>query len=243
MIDPRISIIDKRLENVKRIIAVSGGKGGIGKSVTASLLALCLARNGKKTGLIDLDLSSPTTHVILGVKGAFPAEDKGLIPPVIYNNLSFMSVIYFSGESAPPLRGNDVSNAIIELFAVTRWDELDFLIIDMPPGISDAWLDVIRLVKRMEYLIVAVQSKAALEITKKEIRILKELGIKIAGLLENMKRGMNSFVEDEASGLCIPSLGSIDFENTFEDAIGDTNRLLQTSFANKVVRIVEDKIK
>lgn len=243
MIDPRISVIDKRLKNVKRIIAVSGGKGGIGKSVVASLLALCLAKNGKKVGLLDLDLSSPTTHVILGINKVCPTEDKGIIPPVIFNNISFMSVIYFSGNNPSPLRGNDVSNAIIELLAITIWNDLDFLIIDMPPGISDASLDVIRLIKRMEYLIVTIPSRVALEVTKKEVTVLKELGIKIAGVLENMKRDTQSFVEEEINNLNIPILGSIDFEGMFENAIGDANSLLHTNFANKLEKIVREKIK
>jgi ATP-binding protein involved in chromosome partitioning len=242
MIDPRISVIDKRLKNVKRIIAVSGGKGGIGKSVVSSLLALCLAKNGKKVGLLDLDLSSPTTHVILGINKVCPTEDKGLIPPVIFNNISFMSVIYFSGNNPSPLRGNDVSNAIIELLAITIWNDLDFLIIDMPPGISDTSLDVIRLIKRMEYLIVTIPSRVALEVTKKEVKVLKELGIRIAGVLENMRRDEKAFVEEEINNLNISILGSIDFEDTFENAIGNAKKLLHTNFATKLDKIVRDKI-
>ena len=82
MVDPRTSIIDERLKRVSRIIAVSSGKGGVGKSLIATTLALTLARKGLKVGLFDLDFTSPSTHLILGAKNAQPKEEKGIVPPV-----------------------------------------------------------------------------------------------------------------------------------------------------------------
>ncbi|MCK5023812.1 MAG: P-loop NTPase, partial [Candidatus Aenigmarchaeota archaeon] len=142
--DPRLEIIDRRLEKIKKIVAVSGGKGGIGKSSAASTLALMLSKAGHKVGLLDLDFSSPSTHVILGIEDLYPVEEKGIIPPEIYG-IKYMSIIYYTGDNPSPLRGGDISNAIIELLAITRWEELDFLVIDMPPGIGDIALDTIRL--------------------------------------------------------------------------------------------------
>ena len=81
-IDPRPSVIAERLKGVKRVIAVTGWKGGIGKSVTASTLALLLAKKGYKTGLFDLDFAGASDHLVLGAKGLFPKEEKGLEPPV-----------------------------------------------------------------------------------------------------------------------------------------------------------------
>ena len=153
-----MNIIDKRLENIKRLIAVGGGKGGIGKSLTASTLALTLSKLGYKVGLLDLDFCGPSTHIILGIKGIYPKEEKGIIPPEIYG-IRFMSIIYYAGDNPSPLRGTDISNAIIELLAITQWGELDFLIIDMPPGIGDPILDTIRLIKRVNFLIITTQSR------------------------------------------------------------------------------------
>ena len=83
MIDPRTSVIGERLSKISRIIAVSSGKGGVGKSMIATTLALSLAKYGCKVGLFDLDFTSPSTHVILGAQNLQPTEEKGLIPPTI----------------------------------------------------------------------------------------------------------------------------------------------------------------
>src|SRR3990172_6783164 len=148
MRDPRTSIINQRLARITRLIAVSSGKGGVGKSLIATTLALTLAKKGCKVGLFDLDFTSPSTHTILAAKNAHPTEDKGLIPPNV-QGLEYMSLIYYTNDQPAPLRGTDTSNALIELLAVTRWSQLDYLIIDIPPGIGDAVLDLIRLVNRI----------------------------------------------------------------------------------------------
>ena len=94
----RVNVIEKRLRNVKRIISVASGKGGVGKSLVASSLALNLSHKGFNIGLFDLDLYGPSLHIILGVKKQnFPEEEKGIIPPKIHG-INFMSIIYFTKE-------------------------------------------------------------------------------------------------------------------------------------------------
>jgi ATP-binding protein involved in chromosome partitioning len=242
MIDPRLHIIGKRLENIKRIIAVSGGKGGIGKSTVASVLALCIAKNNYKVGLLDLDLSGPSTHVILGIDGAYPKEDKGLIPPEIHG-IKYMSIIYFAGNNPSPLRGTDITNIIIELLTITIWDQLDVLIIDMPPGISDSILDVIRLIKKMEFLVVTTPSKVAIGVMKKELKILTELNMPVIGILENMKIKDSSILSDEIKYLYIPLLGSINLDYSFEDATGNVNKLIETACFRQLDEVFLTKIK
>ena len=156
--EPRISVIEKRLHNINRIISVASGKGGVGKSLIAATLALHLSQKGYKVGLLDLDLYGPSAHIILGIHDQFPQEEKGLIPPQIHG-IHFMSIVYFTEEKPAPFRGNDISNIIIELLAITQWGTLDFLIIDMPPGIGDETLDVIRYMRPSEFLIVTTPSK------------------------------------------------------------------------------------
>jgi ATP-binding protein involved in chromosome partitioning len=114
--------------------------------MVASALALSLKEKGFSVGLLDLDFTSPSTHVILGVEGLQPEEEYGIIPPLAHG-LRYMSITYYSLDKPAPLRGADVSDAIIELLAITRWGELDHLIIDMPPGLGDATLDMIRLIE------------------------------------------------------------------------------------------------
>ncbi len=234
--DPRIGIIEERLKGVNRIVAVSSGKGGVGKSLIASTLALTLARRGYKVGLFDLDFTSPSTHVILGVEGLQPREEKGIIPPQVYG-LKYMSIVYYSGEYVSPLRGADVSNALIELLAITRWDNLDFLIVDMPPGISDATLDVIRLVKRIEFVVITTPSRLAFETVRKLIDLLSELGIPIMGVVENMKMKESRFIQQQIEGRGITFWGDIPFDTELEEAIGDVNKLLATQFSKKLGEI------
>ena len=242
--DPRLRIIDKRLKNIKTMIAISGGKGGIGKSLVASTLSLILSKLGYKVGLLDLDFCGPSTHIVLGIRGIYPKEEKGIIPPEIYG-IKFMSIIYYAGDNPSPLRGIDISNAIIELLAITRWGPLDFLIIDVPPGIGDTTLDIIRLMKKTGFLIITTQSKVVLETVKKVLRMLKELEVPIIGVIENMKISKISFVKEQSKTFNVPFLGEIDFDEDLEDSIGDINKLLKTNFAQNMREIVlsTDKFK
>jgi ATP-binding protein involved in chromosome partitioning len=232
-LDPRTTVINERLKRIGRIIAVSSGKGGVGKSLVATTLALSLSRRGYKVGLFDLDFTSPSTHLILGAKNVQPKEEKGLIPPKV-KGLAYMSLVYFSRDQAAPLRGADVSNALIELLAVTQWGELDFLVIDMPPGIGDVVLDLVRLVKRIEFLIVTTSSLLAFETVKKQVRLLQDLKIPIIGAVENMKRGKADDIERETEKLGVKFLAAVPFDPELEDAIGDVVKLLGTVFAQRI---------
>jgi len=236
MIDPRLSIVEKRLSEIKRVIAVSGSKGGVGKSTIASLLALLLSKKGHKVGLLDLDFFSPSQHIMLGTKKVSPKEDKGIIAPEIAG-ISFMSIIHFTGENPVLIRGNDVSNAIIELLAITRWPELDFLIIDMPPGIGDATLDILRLAGNAEFILVTTDSKLSLEGVKKLAIALKELNIPILGIISNMSKRKDR-AKEFAVSLGIDFLGMICYDEGLEDAIGKRNKILKTLAAKQLEEII-----
>jgi len=233
MADPRTSIVNKRLKGVRRIIAVSGGKGGVGKSLFASTFALILAKKGFKVGLFDLDFTSPSTHAILGVQDLRPRERKGIIPPRTHA-LKYMSIIYYAGDRAAPLRGADVSNALIELLSTVKWGKLDYLVLDMPPGISDATLDLIRLIEKIEFLIVTTPSRLAFETVKKLVQLLKALKIPLIGVVENMKMSRSGVAQKEALTLGLTFLGEIPYDAKIEKAIGKENVLLGTTFAKNV---------
>jgi ATP-binding protein involved in chromosome partitioning len=232
-------VINERLSRIGRIIAVSSGKGGVGKSLVATTLALTLARKGFKVGLFDLDFTSPSTHLIMGVKDAQPKEDKGIVPPVV-KGLAYMSIVHYTGDQAAPLRGEDVSNALIELLAVTQWGELDFLVIDMPPGISDAVLDLVRLVKRIEFLIVTTPSLLAFETVKKQVSLLKDLKIPIIGVVENMKMNKAKNIKQKTKKLGLKFLAEIPYDPKVEEAIGDEKKLFDTVLAQKIKEIATD---
>ncbi|MEM1540109.1 MAG: P-loop NTPase [Candidatus Bathyarchaeia archaeon] len=235
--DPRVAIIDKRLENVGRIIAVSSGKGGVGKSLIASVLALSLAKEGFTAGLFDADFTSPSTHRILGVNKLEIKEEKGVLPIQVHG-LQYMSIVTFSGKKALPLRGVDVSNALIELFSAVLWGKLDYLIIDMPPGIGDPTLDIIRLVKRIEFLVISTSSPLAFETVEKLLALLRELGVPVVGVIENMKMKQDSIIKREITKAGFIFLGEVPFDPQVENVLGDVNALFETVFAKRLAEIV-----
>jgi len=237
--DPRIGIIGRRLEGVKKIVAVSSGKGGVGKSVVATALALSLKEKGYRVGLLDLDFTSPSTHVILGVEGLFPEEDRGIIPPLA-EGLRYMSITYYSLDKPAPLRGADVSDAIIELLAITRWGELDHLVIDMPPGIGDATLDIIRLVERLNFLVVTTPSRVALETVKKLLTLLRELEVPVTGVIENMVMKPSDSIHEQIELLGNNYLGYIPFDEELEGALGDSDGFMETKFARALTTIASE---
>jgi ATP-binding protein involved in chromosome partitioning len=230
-------VINERLGKIGRIIAVSSGKGGVGKSMVATTLALSLAKEGCKVGLFDLDFTGPSTHIILGVpKNIQPKEDKGLVPAVV-EGLAYMSLVYFVGDKPSPLRGVDVSNALIELLSVTQWGKLDFLIIDMPPGIGDAVLDLVRLIKRIEFLIITTPSLLAFEVVKKQALLLCQLKMPIVGIVENMKMDDSDVIRNETRNLGLKYLGGIAFDSQVEASIGNPQKLLKTSIEESMNKI------
>lgn len=235
LIDGRLALIKEQLKNVKRVIAVAGAKGGVGKSSVATGLALILSRAGQRIGLLDLDLSGPSTHLILGLsKKIFPEEDKGIIPPLI-NGIKFMSVVYYSNDKPLSLRGIDISNVIIELLTITRWTGLDFLIIDLPPGINDTALDVMRLIKKIEFLMVTSNSKLALETTKKNIEMLRDFKMPVLGVIENMSRDKMIKKRRFGRSFC----GQIAYDAYLEKTFGRPKKLIKTKFIRDLRRVVQ----
>jgi ATP-binding protein involved in chromosome partitioning len=238
MVDPRTSIIDERMKRIGKIVAVSSGKGGVGKSMVAVALALSLRDHSHNVGLLDLDFTSPSTHVILGVEGLYPEEEKGITPPVA-QGLSYMSIVHYSADEPVPLRGMDASNAIIELLAITRWEELDYLIIDMPPGIGDATLDMLRLIPRIEFLVVTTPSQLAYESVRKLLILLKDQKIPTIGVVENMVVKQTGFIKEEIHKIGSRYLGAIDHDASVEAAIGHPEKLEMTHFYRQVEKIGE----
>jgi ATP-binding protein involved in chromosome partitioning len=236
MSDPRPGLISRRLEKVENIIAVSSGKGGVGKSIVASAYALYLTEKGHKVGLLDLDFTSPATHVILGISDLFPEEEYGIIPPLAHG-LRYMSITHYALDKPAPLRGADVSDAIIELLAITRWGDLDYLVIDMPPGLGDATLDVIRFVDGIHFLVVSTPSRVAFETVKKQLTLLNRLKVPVIGVIENMARKSSDYIEEKVREDNVPYLGSITYDEDVEESIGKATKLKSTNFYTEASKI------
>jgi ATP-binding protein involved in chromosome partitioning len=237
MSDPRVNIINERLSGIEKVIAVCSGKGGVGKSVFASTLVLALSKQGYKVGLLDIDFTSPSTHVILDVEDVSPKEEKGIIPPLAHD-LRYMSITYYTGDRPTPLRGVDVSNVLIEFLAITQWGPLDFLVLDLPPGLGDVTLDIIRLIKAVTFLIITTPSKIAFKTVRKLIQLLTEQHARIVGVVENLKMRDSSFIREQVKEHDISFLGEIAFDPDLEDAIGDVDKLRTTKFMNSVEEIL-----
>ena len=236
--EPRVSVIGKRTKNIQNITAVVSGKGGVGKSLVASTLSLILAEKGKKVGLLDLDLYGPSSHIILGVTPrGFPKENRGILPFDV-ENMKYMSIVYFTDDKPSAFRGMDITNIIIEILAITQWKNLDYLIIDMPPGTGDEVLDVISFVPKTKFLTITTPSRVAMGAVEKMLKILLETNTPMYGVVENMKRNESSYVEDVLNLMNIPYLGSLCFDESIEDMIGLPQQLLTTDFAHNLQSVL-----
>ena len=233
-----MAIIDERLKGAKRVLVIVSGKGGVGKSLIATTFSLMLTKRDHSVGLLDLDFHGPSCHVILGAKDVMPREERGLIPPEVHG-IKFMSVVYYIGDEPLPLRGAEISNAFLELLAITRWGRLDYLIVDVPPGMGEEVLDIIQLMKRSEFLIVTTPSQLALKTVSRLTRLLLELKVPILGMIENMRITKTKLVEECAERFGIKYLGFIPFDDALEESINSPEKLLKTRFARSAGEIVK----
>lgn len=238
MIDPRTSVIPLRLKRIGKTVAFTSSKGGVGKSSTAVVSALLLAKRGCRVGLLDFDFHGATDHLFLGVTPSFPEEEGGILPAEVVPGLSFMSITPFTGEHGVPLRGEDITNSIIELLAVTIWGPLDYLIVDMPPGIGDELMDLIKYIPHCETVVLSSPSVVSAKVVKRLLGLLEESNVHVAGVLINETYPVGK--KDKPQAMFGNKLrGSISFDPGLERAIGSPERLIETGFAADVGRILE----
>ncbi len=182
------------LSGVKNIIAVVSGKGGVGKSTVSSNLALAMAQGGAKVGLMDADIYGPSVHIMFGVRGERPLMKegeggKGLIVPLERYGIKLMSIgLLVDEKQAVVWRGPMVSSAIRQFVTDVDWGELDYLVIDMPPGTGDIHLTIVQTVPVTGVIVVTTPQLVALADAKKGIAMFNQAGLKVPviGLVENM---------------------------------------------------------
>ncbi len=181
------------LSGVKNIIAVVSGKGGVGKSTVASNFALALAAGGAKVGLMDADIYGPSQHIMFGVRGERPlmkeVDGKGLIVPIEKFGIKMMSIgLLIDEKQAVVWRGPMVSSAIRQFVTEVDWGELDYLVIDMPPGTGDIHLTIVQTVPVTGVIVVTTPQTVALADAKKGIAMFgqAQLKVPVIGLVENM---------------------------------------------------------
>lgn len=176
------------MQSVKNIIAVASGKGGVGKSTTAVNLALALVAEGARVGLLDADIYGPSQPLMLGVPNERPAQrGSQMLEPVPAHGLQTMSIGYLLTESTPVVwRGPMVSGALQQLLNQTAWDDLDYLIIDMPPGTGDIQLTLAQKVPVAGSIIVTTPQDIALLDAVKGIEMFRKVDVPVLGIVENM---------------------------------------------------------
>jgi len=181
------------LPNVKNVIAVVSGKGGVGKSTIAANLALALAEGGANVGLMDADIYGPSVPIMFGVRGERPmmkeVNGKGIIIPLIKHGIKLMSIgLLVDEKNAVVWRGPMASSAIKQFVTEVDWGELDYLVIDMPPGTGDIHLTMMQTVPMTGVVIVTTPQPVALADAKKGIAMFgqAQINVPIIGLIENM---------------------------------------------------------
>lgn len=188
------SVDNNQLKGIKNIILVSSGKGGVGKSTIASNLALALASSGAKTGLLDADIYGPSLPIMFGLEGARPTavqlpDGSTKIEPIEKFGLKLLSIGFFTDPNQPiPWRGPMATSAIKQLFNDADWGELDYLVVDMPPGTGDIHITVAQNYPVAGAVIVTTPQQVALADAIKGIGMYRMEGVKvpILGIVENM---------------------------------------------------------
>ncbi len=179
----------KPMPNVKNVIAVASGKGGVGKSTTAVNLALALAADGAKVGLLDADIYGPSQPVMLGLSGKPETKDGKTMEPRVAHGIEAMSIGFLIDADEPMVwRGPMVTQAMTQLLDQTNWHDLDYLVVDMPPGTGDIQLTLSQKVPVTGAVIVTTPQDIALADARKGLRMFEKVGIPILGVIENMSQ-------------------------------------------------------
>jgi ATP-binding protein involved in chromosome partitioning len=176
------------MNTIKQIVAVASGKGGVGKSTTAVNLALALHSSGKSVGLLDADIYGPSQQVMLGIaEGTRPGQQGDYLLPVEAYGLKTMSMAYLVDDRTPMVwRGPMAGGALAQMLEQTLWGELDYLVIDMPPGTGDIQLTLTQKASVAGAVIVTTPQDIALLDAQKGIEMFKRVDVPILGVVENM---------------------------------------------------------
>ena len=234
---PNMAAGAEELPGVKHIIAVASGKGGVGKSTVSVNLAVELARNGKRVGLLDSDVYGPSIPKMLGLEGAHPkVVGQERIVPVESHGVHTISIGFLLDEDAPVIwRGPMVTGLLRQFLFQVEWGELDYLIIDMPPGTGDAQLTLVQNVALSGGIIVTTPQDVALLDVQRGIEMFRRVEVPVLGIVENMslftcpKCGHEAEIfpgrggRKAAEKYGVPFLGAIPLDPSYAEA-GDQGR-------------------
>jgi ATP-binding protein involved in chromosome partitioning len=178
----------KPLEQIKNVVAVASGKGGVGKSTVAVNLALAWAAQGAKVGILDADIYGPSQPIMLGLEGEKPSSPDGKhLKPLESHGVSAMSIGFLVDAEQPMVwRGPMVTQALTQLLSETHWGQLDYLVVDMPPGTGDIQLTLAQRVPVAGAVIVTTPQDIALADARKGLKMFEKVSVPVLGIVENM---------------------------------------------------------
>ena len=184
----RVKVGIKTNPEIKNIIAVASDKGGVGKSTTAVNLALALARIGARVGLLDADIHGASQNLMMGLRNQKLEQQEGKFIPLIgEENLQVMSMGFLTQEDEPLLwRGPMISSALQQLFFLSQWQNLEYLVIDLPPGTGDIHLTLLQKIPITAALVVTTPQEIALIGAKKSLALFQKMKLPVLGIVENM---------------------------------------------------------
>lgn len=246
------------VEGVKNVLAVYACKGGVGKSTVSTNLAAALAQRGAKVGLLDADIHGPNIPIMMGVNDRPQAAPNNKIAPIVSHGVKVMSIGFLTDPNTPMIwRGPMVHGAVQQLLRETAWDDLDYLIVDLPPGTGDAQLTLIQAVPLAGVVFVTTPQAVSLADGVKGIEMFRKLKVPLLGLIENMSgfecpechhttaifsKGGG---ETEAKRLDVPFLGAIAIDPRVTQG-GDTGRPVviahPTSTTAKTFASIADRV-
>ncbi|WP_334103077.1 Mrp/NBP35 family ATP-binding protein [Mesotoga prima] len=237
----RMETIRDNVKSIKNKILVMSGKGGVGKTTVAVNLALALADEGFKTGLMDIDLHGPNVARMVGLKKQPEVVEGQIFPPEALPNLKVISISSFVEEDAPVIwRGPMKTTAIYQFLGDVMWGELDFLVIDSPPGTGDEPLTVLQTLTDLVAVVVTTPQAVAVQDVKRAINLVKTMHRDILGIVENMSylrcphcgEVIRLFGEGGGKDLenlfNIPLIGSLPFDPALVD-FSDTGKSIVTN--------------
>ncbi|MCO6411866.1 MAG: iron-sulfur cluster carrier protein ApbC [Thiogranum sp.] len=177
----------KTISGIKNIIAVASGKGGVGKSTTATNLALALSADGAKVGILDADIYGPSQPRMMGIHGKPESKDGQTLEPMMSYHVQVMSIGFLVDEETPMIwRGPMVTQALQQLLNDTNWKDLDYLVIDLPPGTGDVQLTLAQQVPVSGAVIVTTPQDIALLDARKGLKMFEKVEVPVLGIIENM---------------------------------------------------------
>jgi len=187
VMEGRAISMDELLPNVKNIIAIASGKGGVGKTTVSVNLAIALAHSGAKVGLLDADIYGPSVPLMLGLKDTPEVSNNKIQPPLIENiKVISMGLFYEQSQQAGIYRGPIVSGIVKQFLTDVNWGQLDYLIIDLPPGTGDAPLTLAQTIPITGIVIVTTPQDVAMNVAVKALGMFNKLNVPIIGVIENM---------------------------------------------------------